>query len=134
MRRWPHAVLTAALLVAGFSLTPVTYTQAPSCFAVTGSGNVQGLDNGASCAFLGIPFAAPPIGPLRWKPPQPVAPWAVTLNAITPPSTCALVNPPANIPAGNEDCLRLNIWTPDPAPVSPAPVIVWIHTGAFIAA
>jgi para-nitrobenzyl esterase len=134
MRRWQHVVLTAGLLVAGFSLTPVTYSQAPSCFVVTGNGNVQGLDNGTSCAFLGIPFAAPPIGPLRWKPPQPAAPWAVTLNAITPPSNCALVNPPSPVQIGNEDCLRLIVWTPDPMPVSPAPVIVWIHTGAFMAA
>ena len=124
MRRWQHVVLTAGLLVAGFSLTPVTYAQGPSCFAITGNGNVQGVDNGASCAFLGIPFAAPPIGPMRWRAPQPPSPWAVTLNAITPPLGCAQ----------NEDCLKLNIWTPDPAPTSPAPVILWIHTGAFVAA
>ena len=110
--------------------------QAASCFVITISGNVQGVDLGASCAFLGIPFAAPPVGRLRWKPPQPAAAWAPgTFNAITNSPPCPNVNPPGGTTTGgNENCLRLNIWTPDPAPASPAPVLVWIHTGAFQAA
>ena len=51
-------------------------TQSVSCLVSTTNGEVQGMDLGASCAFLSIPFAAPPIGSLRWKPPQPAAPWA----------------------------------------------------------
>ena len=47
-----------------------------SCIVTTASGDVQGLDLGASCAFLGIPYAAPPVGNLGWKPPHPNAPWA----------------------------------------------------------
>jgi para-nitrobenzyl esterase len=111
-------------------------TQGASCFAATIPGNVQGQDNGSSCAFLGIPYAAPPLTELRWKPPQPVAPWSpITRMAITPPPNCLQVNPPGSATVtGMEDCLRLNIWTPDPAPASPAPVIFWIHTGAFVAA
>jgi para-nitrobenzyl esterase len=90
---------------------------------------VQGVDLGAACAFLGIPFGAPPVGDLRWKPPRPAVPWSpAVLNATVAPPTCA------GLPLGSEDCLRLNVWTPDPAPVTPAPVIAWIHTGAFVAA
>ena len=55
-----------------------TNPQAVSCLVTTPSGDVQGVDQGASCAFLGIPFAAPPIDGLRWRPPQPAAPWAPT--------------------------------------------------------
>lgn len=106
-----------------------------SCLVTTSSGDVQGVDRGSSCAFLGIPFAAPPVGGLRWKPPQAAAPWApTTLKATATPPSCPHINPPGTAETqGNEDCLTLNIWTPDPAPASPAPVMVWIHAGAFIA-
>lgn len=106
-----------------------------SCLVATMSGDVQGVDRGSSCAFLGIPFAVPPIGDLRWKPPRSAAPWApATLNATSAPSPCPSINPPGTeTTQGSEDCLTLNIWVPDPTPASPAPVIVWIHAGAFIA-
>jgi len=126
------ALVTAVVGAASFS-TQRAETQVTSCFVTTANGDVQGVDNGSSCSFLGIPFAAPPIGSLRWKPPQPAASWApATLNA-----TAAGMNCPAVVPAGsttvtgNEDCLRLHVWSPNPAPLEPAPVIVWIHTGAF---
>jgi para-nitrobenzyl esterase len=93
---------------------------------------VQGVDAGPSCAFMGIPYAAPPTGSLRWRPPQPAAPWAGTLMATTPGANCPNVN---NGPVqGNEDCLKVNIWVRDPLPTTPAPVMVWMHTGSFIAA
>jgi para-nitrobenzyl esterase len=67
--------LVVCLAVAGavHLLTPGTPTQGASCLVTTPSGNVQGLDNGSSCTVLGIPFAAPPVGDLRWKPPQTAA-------------------------------------------------------------
>src|SRR4029077_15041215 len=90
-------------------------------------GDVQGSQNGTTRQFLGIPFAAPPIGPLRWRPPAPVTPWQGVLQADTFSRPCAQL---ASIQAGasdNEDCLYLNVWTPDPAPARPRPVMVWFH-------
>ena len=125
----------AASLVAAPVLAPAARAAQASCAVTTGTGDVQGLDAGASCAFLGIPYAAPPTGALRWKPPQPAAPWAAPLLATTPPSNCPQVLTPALVlPSGNEDCLKLNIWVRDPFPASPAPVIVWLHTGSFFGA
>jgi para-nitrobenzyl esterase len=107
--------------------------QPKSCRVITIGGAVQGLERGSSCTFLGIPFAAPPVGGLRWKPPLPAAPWTpATLNATVATPSCPQNNPPGtDAIEGSEDCLKLNIWTPRPTPATPAPVIVWIHSGAF---
>lgn len=105
-----------------------------ACVASTPSGSVRGVLRGGGCTYLGIPYAAPLVGDLRWKPPQPKTPWApAVLSATSPPPTCSLINPPTTgQPSGNEDCLMLNIWAPSrPAR---APAIVWFHTGGFQAA
>jgi para-nitrobenzyl esterase len=104
-----------------------------SCFVTLADGQVQGGNLGAACAFLGIPYAESTAGDNRWRPPQPADPWAPSLlTATVPPPTCplvAVVGPP-NV-SGVEDCLKLNVWAPNPLPAEPAPVIVWLHTGAF---
>ena len=102
-----------------------------ACFVTIGNGAVQGQDLGASCAFLGIPYAASPAGSNRWKPPMPATPWTTPLPAITPPPSC-----PSNFSGtatGNEDCLKLNIWVAKSSMTGNAPVIVWLHTGSFVA-
>jgi para-nitrobenzyl esterase len=105
-----------------------------SCLANISEGAIQGSDLGGSCAFLGIPFAASTAGANRWRPPQPRAPWTPDLlTATTAPSSCPLVQPTGAL-AGDEDCLKLNVWVTDPPPTAPAPVIVWLHTGGFAAA
>ena len=90
-------------------------------------------------AWLGVPFAAPPVRDLRWKPPQPVTPWRGVWHAdrFAPECLQPLRSPRQNHYFGNEatseDCLYLNIWAP-PAKSGPArklPVIVWIYGGAF---
>jgi para-nitrobenzyl esterase len=116
-----------------FLFTRPALTQPASCFVSTSSGDIQGLDRGAACAFLGIPYAAAPTGTLRWKPPQPLLPWNI-FNAVTPPSGCATTQLPAGTLAGSEDCLKLNIWASDPLPTGPVPVVVWLHTGGFFGA
>ena len=107
------------------------------CVASTPSGRVRGLLRGDVCVYLGIPYATPPVGNLRWKPPQPMAPWApAALNAIAA-RTCSQITAPS-VPAGTlsgvEDCLLINIWVPAQPRRARMPVLVWLHTGAFQAA
>ena len=128
-------LLLSALLAADGRNPPNTPVQT-ACLVSLSAGNVQGSDLGASCEFLGIPYAASTAGNNRWKPPQPPAPWGpAPLNATTPPNACpamAVVGPPNLM--GNENCLMLNLWVTDPLPAQPAPVLVWLHTGGFIGA
>jgi len=122
----------ALALVLGLSMREAR-TQSTSCFISTVNGAIQGVDRGASCAFLGVPYGASTAGARRWRPPQPAAPWAPTiLNATTAPS-CPGFNL-TGLAVGSEDCLKMIIWTPDPLPATPAPVLIWLHPGAFVAA
>jgi para-nitrobenzyl esterase len=133
MKRVVQIVTLAIAGLAGMLMSArVGHTQGSSCLVATTNGSIQGLDRGSSCAFLGIPFAAPPTGSLRWKRPQPAAAWApVTLAATTPPLSCAQLNAATGQPTGVEDCMKLNVWTPNPLPIHDAPVIVWLHPGGF---
>jgi para-nitrobenzyl esterase len=100
----------------------------------TKSGPVHGKTTGTTRAFLGIPYAAPPTGPNRWRAPQPVTPWTMPLDATMPAKVCPQIQVAGTTmdPRSAEDCLTLNVWTPDPAPASALPVMVWIHGGAFV--
>jgi para-nitrobenzyl esterase len=92
-------------------------------------GDVQGQVNGQTRQFLGIPFAAPPVGSLRWRPPAPVIPWTGVLQADTFSASCAQQASLQGPRSENEDCLYLNVWSPDPAPSKSRPVMVWFHGG-----
>ncbi len=100
----------------------------------TKSGPVHGKMNGAVREFLGIPYAAPPTASNRWRPPQPVAPWATARDATAVAKVCPQIAIGGTTldPQSDEDCLTVNVWTPDPAPSAPLPVMVWIHGGAFV--
>jgi para-nitrobenzyl esterase len=99
----------------------------------TESGPVRGLAGTDADRFLGIPYAAPPVGPLRFAPPAPVAPWKTPLAAFTLPPACPQLvstNGPESI---EEDCLRLSVYRPPAgAPGAPYPVLVWIHGGGLL--
>jgi para-nitrobenzyl esterase len=96
---------------------------------ITG-GVITGSETGGVRSFLGVPYAAPPVGALRWRAPQPVRPWegVKQARAFSPvcEQTAAWVEG-----RRSEDCLYLNIWTP--AAAKNLPVIVWIHGGALVA-
>jgi para-nitrobenzyl esterase len=106
------------------------------------SGQLQGVTDDGVESFKGIPFAAPPAGDLRWRPPQPAAPWTGVRQAAEfgadcmqrrfgPPPAAAAGAPPARVPS--EDCLFLNVWRPASAvPGAKLPVMAWIHGGGFV--
>jgi para-nitrobenzyl esterase len=94
------------------------------------SGPISGTAEDGMRAFPGIPYAAPPVGSLRWKPPQEVASWTDVRKSTGFGPSCPQPNEKAG--AGyNEDCLYLNVWTPAERPDEKLPVMVWIHGGAF---
>ena len=99
------------------------------------AGAVRGTTDGAVRIFKGIPYAQPPVGPLRWKPPLPLARWKGVHDATEFGAACYQLPPKlSNIYAGrpmplSEDCLTLNVWTP--ANAKNAPVFFWIYGGAL---
>ncbi len=98
----------------------------------TSNGTVRGSSDEGINAFRGIPYAAPPVGPLRWRPPQPAASWTGVRDVTRFGPICpqdlrsALPDTPQS-----EDCLTLNVFAPAEHPKGRLPVMVWIHGGSF---
>jgi len=130
---WP---VGTRLAVAGLTLGALV-AAAPAVSARTGgpvtgtaNGAVRGVANGAVDEFLGIPYAAPPVGALRWQPPQPAASWPGVRDATKFAPHCPQSASPFGQASTSENCLFLNVFTP--ATGGQHPVMVWIHGGALV--
>jgi para-nitrobenzyl esterase len=127
--------IVAASACAAFTIGALQAQTPPLTGVVqTVEGDVQGIVTNGVSQFLGIPYAAPPIGELRWRPPADVTHWNEARAAIRFGGTCA--QPERGIftvPSTHEDCLYLNVYTADPLPAAGAkrPVMVWFYGGGM---
>jgi para-nitrobenzyl esterase len=119
-------------LAAGLMAMPCTAQE----FVTVDTGKLQGVTTDGVTAFKGIPYAAPPVGDLRWRPPQPAAQWSGVRQAAQYGHDCMQLPFPGDAaPLGTppaEDCLVLNVWAPANRGNQPLAVMVWIHGGGFV--
>lgn len=125
------------LALAGY-LAYVAQTPPPGFAEVfTECGWLRGLQQGGAYSFRGVPYAVPPVGELRWKPPEDLKHagkcWHSVYDATYVRSVCAQVQPLRRdgVVSGKEDCLHLSVFTPSLRPAQPLPVMVWIHGGSL---
>ena len=130
-----HRLWAAATLL-GLAVASMLNLRAASEQVTVAGGTLEGAVDAGVSSFKGIPFAAPPIGDLRWRPPQPVAPWTGVKAATAYGHDCAQLPFPGDAaPLGtppDEDCLVLNVWRPASRPSPRLPVMVWIYGGGFV--
>ncbi len=119
----------AALAVLAATALVVPASASAGDVVRTEYGPVRGVDG----TWQGIPYAAPPVGELRWRAPQPPVPWQQVRDANTPGSPCPQdADPVVGTPASmDEDCLHLDVVTPHARANRPRPVMVWVHGGGF---
>jgi para-nitrobenzyl esterase len=121
------ATVAAVLLPAGTPAGADARSAGDGEIVGTDSGPVRGTVSAEYRTFQGIPYAAPPVGDLRWRSPQPPRPWSQPRDATRPGNVCAQ-NPGGGYPDTDEDCLYLNVTTPRGTPDDRLrPVMVWVH-------
>ena len=130
------AVLTAAAACTTATATPSASKSASQnhetrLVVATVGGAVRGQAVAAGEEFLGIPYAAPPVGALRWQPPRPAAPWHGTRAATAYAPHCPQPAGAFGRGSTTEDCLYLNVFTPAGARGKHLPVMVWVHGGSL---
>jgi para-nitrobenzyl esterase len=134
-RRVSGFAMTAILISGLFIQTSSAGAEQNLLTVKTKSGKVMGKAEGAVREFLGIPYAQPPVGALRWKPPMPAAKWKGVRPATEFGSHCMQLAVYKDMvfrdPGISEDCLTLNVWTPANDAKAKLPVMVWIYGGGF---
>ncbi len=132
-KRWLWIPVVAAVVCALVSNARVAASVRPHDGTVvsTDAGRVRGTLTASARLFEGIPYAAPPVGPLRWASPRPPASWSGIRDATSPGHRCAQATGLIDQASGSEDCLYLNVTTPRHG-AGNLPVMVWIHGNGFI--
>jgi para-nitrobenzyl esterase len=134
--RFPAHLFVTVLAAAFYSCT-LPIAQAQQNIVATDNGKLEGVSAGPVTYFKGIPYAAPPVGELRWRAPQPVPGWKGVRKADTYSADCMQAPFPSDAaPLGttpSEDCLYLNVWRPAGADSNAKlPVMFWIYGGGFV--
>ena len=130
------AVLIAAAACTSATATPsasksASKNHSTSPVVATAGGAVRGKAVAAGDEFLGIPYAAPPVGALRWQPPRPAAPWHGIRAATGYAPHCPQPSSTFGQASTSEDCLYLNVFTPAKNKTQNLPVMVWVHGGSL---
>lgn len=123
----------AAWMATSFTLNEASGAAADPSLVTTAQGQLRGRTSGDVVAFKGVPFAAPPVGALRWREPMPVKSWSGTRDALAYGAPCAQADMGwnSNVAAkSSEDCLYLNVWTPVRHD-KPLPVMIFFPGGAY---